>query len=224
MMNSYCVNNLTAIAIGAFFSLSFPCKSFAQEGNSIPIPGVGVSRHGNPLVSPKISNTAKDPFHSNSPIVFPKNPLAIKKAKSFKGVIHIPNDAIQIDVQYFSRPFFVRNLNRRFKANELIPFLKDYFEGSKAERTNPILIRQNTKVMMPGENQFNEFLQSLSDKHKIMVVHMPAPMSAMTDQTFENYAKRKLKPFNNQNHLNQKKPTKKTNDQRSSRNEGPSGR
>lgn len=91
------------------------------------------------------------------------------------NTIHIPQNQLKIIVSHEDKPFSVAG--KKFSDSKKAVSLITYIYENWSLKDSPVLvIKSETKALMPGEDFLHEQIKVLSENLKFQVIYMPPPI------------------------------------------------
>ena len=109
-------------------------------------------------------------------------------------IFHVPINVLRIQIDDDVKPFLLKNLNRRFAADDLGTFLEDFARNSSnVKHSLCILVESATKRVVTDEDLFKQNLQSLALEHGVNVIFMPSPTGRDPDVDLRAFVEKSKK-------------------------------
>ncbi|MEJ7591156.1 MAG: hypothetical protein WKF77_06375 [Planctomycetaceae bacterium] len=113
--------------------------------------------------------------------------------KAIGIIFHVPDNVLRIQIDD-DKPFLLKNLDRRFAAENLGSFLEDFARYSSRVKQSPcILVESETKRVVTDEELFNQHLQTLALEHGVNVIYMPSPTGRDPDADLRAFVEKSKK-------------------------------
>jgi len=116
------------------------------------------------------------------------------ESKAIGIIFHVPDNVLRIQIDDDDKPFLLKNLDRRFAADDLGSFLEDFARYSSRVKQSPcILVESETKRVVTGEHVFEQHLKMLALEHGVNVIFMPSPTGRDPDADLRAFVEKSKK-------------------------------